>query len=203
MQQTGYGDHIATIEIIAPTELTDHQKELMIAFGAEEEFSGWANGVTPGVKSKFAKTAEKVKEFFTDDKEASEFGKSKFEYEDDWVDRKKYDKKSRRFHDEESVKKMNSEVESEEEEDKSKTEAAENTNSASENQNQYRQERIQKDTEKVTEKLNQPYEEPEYEKRRKSLDALKEEDKKKQKEREVKEQSESLFKKIASKFKSS
>ena len=70
----------------------------MVAFGASETFTGWANGVTSGSRSKFSEFVENAKDAF---KEEGEFSKNEYDYdEDSEAPRRKYDKKTRKFHDE-------------------------------------------------------------------------------------------------------
>ena len=70
----------------------------MVAFGSSETFTGWANGVTSGSRSKFSEFVENAKDAF---KEEGEFSKSEYDYdEDSEAPRRKYDKKTRKFHDE-------------------------------------------------------------------------------------------------------
>merc|ERR1719188_941963 len=153
-QQTGYGDHVATIEIVTPKVLTDHQRDLMVAFGAEEKFSGWANGVTVGSKSKFAKFMEEAKDAFN---EEGEFSKTKFTYDDDSeAPRRKFDKKTRRFHEEPEPEPSG-------------------RNRRRENVNETRREKIKEDMERAQRERDAPYVEPEHEKIRQAVEDMKKE----------------------------
>jgi len=70
LQQTGYGDHICTLEITVPKydSLTTTQKEQIINFGQHETFTGFANGVVSS-NSKREKYDQQSRKFHTENED--------------------------------------------------------------------------------------------------------------------------------------
>ena len=143
----------------------------MIAFGEQEDFVGWANGVVPGTNSRLKKFFDIKEKDIVGSK--GEFDSDEFTYDEESDKaRRKYDKKTRRFHDKQE--------ESDEAETKStdkKSDKKPSKNAAKHNTNKVRQEKINKNTEEISEKIynKENYEEPYYVDATRKIDEMKKE----------------------------